>query len=241
MFSTHPDRQSRRDRLPGHSHRAANGHPHRCRLFGGRSHARCMLRLADEAYPIGPAPARESYLRIDRIIEAARTQRRRGDPSRLRLPVGECRVRRSVRSRRRGVHRPARHRRSAPWAAKSAAKRLMERAGVPLVPGYHGEDQDPRTAGTRSGAHRLPGAHQGERRRRRQGHARGRRQPSGFAEALALAQARGTRLVRRRSRAGRALSDQAPPYRGPGLRRHARAMPSTCSSATARSSAAIRK
>jgi 3-methylcrotonyl-CoA carboxylase alpha subunit len=26
---------------------------------------------------------------------------------------------------------------------KSAAKRLMEKAGVPLVPGYHGEDQDP--------------------------------------------------------------------------------------------------
>ena len=27
--------------------------------------------------------------------------------------------------------------------SKSAAKALMERAGVPLVPGYHGEDQDP--------------------------------------------------------------------------------------------------
>src|SRR4029077_12368038 len=26
---------------------------------------------------------------------------------------------------------------------KSAAKRLMEKAGVPLVPGYHGENQDP--------------------------------------------------------------------------------------------------
>src|SRR2546429_1909453 len=25
---------------------------------------------------------------------------------------------------------------------KSAAKRLMEKAGVPLVPGYHGENQD---------------------------------------------------------------------------------------------------
>ncbi|MBF8255639.1 MAG: acetyl-CoA carboxylase [Anaerolineales bacterium] len=30
------------------------------------------VRLADEAYPIGPAPARESYLRGDRIIDVAR-------------------------------------------------------------------------------------------------------------------------------------------------------------------------
>ena len=30
------------------------------------------VRLADEAVAIGPAPARESYLRIEAIIEAAR-------------------------------------------------------------------------------------------------------------------------------------------------------------------------
>lgn len=30
------------------------------------------VRMADAAYPIGPAPAMESYLRIDRILEAAR-------------------------------------------------------------------------------------------------------------------------------------------------------------------------
>src|SRR5579864_7599413 len=29
------------------------------------------VRMADEAYPIGPAPARESYLRIDKLMEIA--------------------------------------------------------------------------------------------------------------------------------------------------------------------------
>jgi acetyl/propionyl-CoA carboxylase alpha subunit len=31
------------------------------------------VRMADEAYPIGPAPSSESYLNIERILEAARS------------------------------------------------------------------------------------------------------------------------------------------------------------------------
>src|ERR1700723_3956132 len=30
------------------------------------------VRLADEAYPIGPAPSRESYLRIDKLMDVAK-------------------------------------------------------------------------------------------------------------------------------------------------------------------------
>ena len=51
-----------------------------CRELGIRSAAvfseadrkSLHVRLADEAYPIGPASSRESYLRIDKIIDAAR-------------------------------------------------------------------------------------------------------------------------------------------------------------------------
>src|ERR1700682_645903 len=41
-------------------------------VFSDADRASLHVRLADEAYPIGPAPSRESYLRIDRIIDVAR-------------------------------------------------------------------------------------------------------------------------------------------------------------------------
>jgi acetyl/propionyl-CoA carboxylase alpha subunit len=31
----------------------------------------CTCRMADEAVPIGPPPAKDSYLRADKILEAA--------------------------------------------------------------------------------------------------------------------------------------------------------------------------
>ena len=41
-------------------------------VFSEADRAALHVRLADEAWPIGPAPAHESYLRADRILEAAR-------------------------------------------------------------------------------------------------------------------------------------------------------------------------
>jgi len=52
------------------------------------------VRLADEAVHIGPAAARESYLRSDALLDAARA-----------TGVRECRLRRCLRRRRHHLHR----------------------------------------------------------------------------------------------------------------------------------------
>ena len=57
------------------------------------------VRLADESVCIGPAPAAKSYLNIPADHRRLRDHRRRGDPSRLRLSVGERPLRRDRRAR----------------------------------------------------------------------------------------------------------------------------------------------
>ena len=54
------------------------------------------MQAADEAMLVGPAPARESYLNVAERPAAARGNRRDGDPSGLRLPVGERRFAEAV-------------------------------------------------------------------------------------------------------------------------------------------------
>jgi acetyl-CoA carboxylase biotin carboxylase subunit len=41
-------------------------------VFSDADRTSLHVRLADEAYPIGPAPSRESYLRIDKLLDVAR-------------------------------------------------------------------------------------------------------------------------------------------------------------------------
>ena len=97
--------------------------------------------LADEAFPIGPAPARESYLVGERILEVARhTGAEAIHPGYGFLSENAAFAEACAAAGVVFIGPPAKAIRA--MGSKSAAKTLMERAGVPLVPGYHGEAQD---------------------------------------------------------------------------------------------------
>ncbi len=100
------------------------------------------VRLADEAVCIGPAAARESYLVIDKIIDAAkRTGAQAIHPGYGFLSENEDFAERCAAEGIIFVGPPASAIRA--MGSKSAAKSLMEKASVPLTPGYHGDNQDP--------------------------------------------------------------------------------------------------
>ncbi len=100
------------------------------------------VREAGEAVRLGPAPARESYLRADLILAAAKKTgadaihpgygflSENAEFARACAKMGVTFVGPSPES-------------IEAMGLKDRAKALMEQAGVPVTPGYHGEDQDP--------------------------------------------------------------------------------------------------
>jgi 3-methylcrotonyl-CoA carboxylase alpha subunit len=99
------------------------------------------VRMADEAVHIGPSPARDSYLRGDKIIEAANATgaeaihpgygflSENADFAQAVIDAGLIWVGPKPDSIR-------------AMGLKDSAKTLMAEAGVPVTPGYLGEDQD---------------------------------------------------------------------------------------------------
>jgi 3-methylcrotonyl-CoA carboxylase alpha subunit len=101
-----------------------------------------FVEMADEAHPIGPPAARESYLQIERIIEVAkRTGAAAIHPGygflSERAEFAEACAANGIVF----VGPPASAIRA--MGLKDAAKALVQQAGVPVVPGYHGTRQDP--------------------------------------------------------------------------------------------------
>ena len=100
------------------------------------------VAVCDEAVLIGPAAAKESYLRGQKIIEVAKATGAQaihpgyGFLSENAEFAEACEQAGLV-----FIGPPGSSMRA--MGSKSAAKQLMEGANVPLVPGYHGENQDP--------------------------------------------------------------------------------------------------
>jgi len=100
------------------------------------------VMACDEAVAIGGAAPRDSYLRWPRILEAARaTGAEAVHPGYGFLSENEEFARACADAGLVFIGPPPAAIRA--MGSKAAAKALMAEAGVPLVPGYHGEDNDP--------------------------------------------------------------------------------------------------
>ncbi len=100
------------------------------------------VRLADEAVLVGAAPARESYLDAGKILAAARAAGAQAiHPGYGFLSENEDFAEACEKAGIVFVGPPASAIRA--MGSKSEAKSIMGKAGVPLTPGYHGDDQDP--------------------------------------------------------------------------------------------------
>jgi len=99
------------------------------------------VAACDEAVHIGASPAQESYLRGDVILEAARRLGAQAiHPGYGFLSENAEFAAACARAGLAFIGPSAEA--IAAMGSKSAAKALMEKAGVPLTPGYHGERQD---------------------------------------------------------------------------------------------------
>ena len=138
--SNPPDRQPRRDRRPHHPHRPAAGAAHASPSIPRPTPQRCTCCEADEAHPIGPASGARNPTCAAIILDVARRRPapRPSTPATAFCPKTPISPRPAPM---RGVAfigpPPAAIR---AMGSKAESKRLMvAAAGVPVVPGYHGD------------------------------------------------------------------------------------------------------
>ncbi|MGH9830922.1 MAG: acetyl-CoA carboxylase biotin carboxylase subunit, partial [Blastocatellia bacterium] len=113
------------------------------------------VKAADEAFRIGPAPAQQSYLNIEAVIDAA-------------IKFGADAIHPGYGFLSENAEFAEACERAGvvfigpsadvirKMGLKSAARRLVGRAGVPVVPGYDGDDQSPDTLSAQAGEIGFP-------------------------------------------------------------------------------------
>ncbi|MEJ2120362.1 MAG: acetyl/propionyl/methylcrotonyl-CoA carboxylase subunit alpha [Alphaproteobacteria bacterium] len=100
------------------------------------------VAMADRARLIGPAPAGESYLKIDAVIAAAKAEGVKAiHPGYGFLSENAAFAEACAKAKIVFIGPPVEAIRA--MGSKSAAKDIMGKAGIALVPGYHGKDQKP--------------------------------------------------------------------------------------------------
>ena len=100
--------------------------------------------MADDAVLLGPARARDSYLNVERVLEAARRTAAESVHPGYGFLSENAEFAQACSSAGLVFVGPTAEMMTA-MGSKSGSKALMEKAGVPLVPGYHGEAQDDAT------------------------------------------------------------------------------------------------
>ena len=111
-------------------------------VYSDADRAMPFVREADQAVAIGPAPARESYLAAAKILDAARASGAEAiHPGYGFLSENAAFAEMVEEAGLTWIGAPPAAIRA--MGLKDAAKRLMQQAGVPVTPGYLGEDQSP--------------------------------------------------------------------------------------------------
>ncbi|ABG41436.1 3-methylcrotonoyl-CoA carboxylase, alpha subunit [Paraglaciecola sp. T6c] len=100
------------------------------------------VKMADEAIHIGPSPSNQSYLKVDKVLAAAKATGADAIHPGYGFLSENAEFAKACADNNIIFVGPPVEAIDA-MGSKSAAKHIMQQANVPLVPGYHGDDQSP--------------------------------------------------------------------------------------------------